>query len=60
MPRVGLEPTIPVFERAKTVHVLDCVAAVKGKAVEIIAKFFVFLHFSSFLLLAASSEQSTY
>jgi hypothetical protein len=23
MPRVGFEPTIPVFERAKTVHVLD-------------------------------------
>jgi hypothetical protein len=23
MPRVGLEPTIPVFEREKTVHVLD-------------------------------------
>jgi hypothetical protein len=26
MPRVGLEPTIPVFERAKTVHALDLVA----------------------------------
>jgi hypothetical protein len=23
MPRVGFEPTIPVFERAKTVHILD-------------------------------------
>jgi hypothetical protein len=23
MPRVGFEPTIPVFEQAKTVHVLD-------------------------------------
>jgi hypothetical protein len=23
MPRVGFEPTIPVFERAKTVHALD-------------------------------------
>jgi hypothetical protein len=23
MPRVGFEPTIPVFERAKTVHDLD-------------------------------------
>jgi hypothetical protein len=23
MPRVGVEPTIPIFERAKTVHALD-------------------------------------
>jgi hypothetical protein len=28
MPRVGFEPTIPVFERANTVHALDCAAAV--------------------------------
>jgi hypothetical protein len=27
MHRVAFEPTIPVFERAKTVHVLDCRAA---------------------------------
>jgi hypothetical protein len=30
MPRVGLEPTIPVFERAKTVHTLDRAATVMG------------------------------
>jgi hypothetical protein len=30
MPRVGFETTIPVFERAKTVHALDSVAAVIG------------------------------
>jgi hypothetical protein len=30
MPRVGFEPTIPVFERAKTVHALDRVATVIG------------------------------
>jgi hypothetical protein len=30
MPRVGFEPTIPVFERAKTVHALDRAAAVIG------------------------------
>jgi hypothetical protein len=30
MPRVGLEPTIPVFERAKTVHALDRGATVIG------------------------------
>jgi hypothetical protein len=28
MPRVGFEPTIPVFERAKTVHALDGAATV--------------------------------
>jgi hypothetical protein len=28
MPRVGLEPTIPVFERAKAVHALDLAANV--------------------------------
>jgi hypothetical protein len=30
MPQVGFEPTIPVFERAKTVHVLDRAATVIG------------------------------
>jgi hypothetical protein len=30
MPRVGLEPTIPVFEPAKTVHALDRAATVIG------------------------------
>jgi hypothetical protein len=28
MPEVGFEPTISVFERAKTVHALDCAATV--------------------------------
>jgi hypothetical protein len=31
MPRVGFEPTIPTFERAKTLHSLDCKATVIGK-----------------------------
>jgi hypothetical protein len=31
MPSVGLEPTIPAFERAKTVHALDRTATVIGK-----------------------------
>jgi hypothetical protein len=31
MPRMGFEPTIPVFERAKTVHVLDRAATVIDK-----------------------------
>jgi hypothetical protein len=30
IPRVGFEPTIPVFERAKTVHALDRAATVIG------------------------------
>jgi hypothetical protein len=36
MPRVGLELTILVFERAKTVRVLDCAATVSswGKEIE--------------------------
>jgi hypothetical protein len=33
MSRVRFEPTIPVFERAKTVHALDRAATVIGKAV---------------------------
>jgi hypothetical protein len=30
MPRLGFEPTIPVFELAKTVHALDRAATVIG------------------------------
>jgi hypothetical protein len=30
MPLVGFKPTIPVFERAKTVHALDRTATVTG------------------------------
>jgi hypothetical protein len=30
MPKVGFKPTIPVFERAKTVHALDHPATVIG------------------------------
>jgi hypothetical protein len=32
MPQVGFQPTIPVFERAKTVHALDRAATVIGSA----------------------------
>jgi hypothetical protein len=38
MPRVGFQPTIPLFEQAKTVHALDCVATlidIKGKAIPV-------------------------
>jgi hypothetical protein len=30
MPWVGFEPTIPAFERAKTIHALDRAATVTG------------------------------
>jgi hypothetical protein len=30
MPQVGFEPTMPVFERTKTVHALDRAASVIG------------------------------
>jgi hypothetical protein len=30
MPRMGFEPTIPMYERAKTVHALDRTATVIG------------------------------
>jgi hypothetical protein len=33
MPWAEIEPTIPAFERAKTVHTLDCAAAVIGTLV---------------------------
>jgi hypothetical protein len=36
---MGLEPTIPVFERAKTFHALDCTATVVGTAVLVLGKF---------------------
>jgi hypothetical protein len=39
MPLVGFEPTIPVFERAKTVHTLDCAATVIGFPLNSISKF---------------------
>jgi hypothetical protein len=34
MPRVGFESTIPVFERAKTVHALDGAATLIGSPVD--------------------------
>jgi hypothetical protein len=34
MPRVGFEPTVTVFERAKTFHVLDRVATATGQPLQ--------------------------
>jgi hypothetical protein len=36
MPFVGLEPTIPASERAKTVHALDLAATVTGKILQLL------------------------
>jgi hypothetical protein len=33
IPRVGFEPTTPVFERAKTVHALDRATTVIGRLI---------------------------
>jgi hypothetical protein len=38
MPRVGFEPTIPVFERAKTFLASDCAAAVFGSLITEVIK----------------------
>jgi hypothetical protein len=38
MPRVGFEPAIPVFERAKTVPALDRAAIVIGLATDSVVK----------------------
>jgi hypothetical protein len=38
MPLVGFEPTTPVFERAKTVHVLDPAATLAGAHLIIVTK----------------------
>jgi hypothetical protein len=35
---VGFEPTIPVFQRAKTVHALDRAATVIGRVVRILSQ----------------------
>jgi hypothetical protein len=35
MPEVGFEPTIPVFEQAKTVHALDRAVTVIGSTTAI-------------------------
>jgi hypothetical protein len=42
MPRVGFEPTIPVLEQEKTVHVLDRAATVIKKFVVKEIKFTLF------------------
>jgi hypothetical protein len=42
MPQVGFEPTIPVFEWAKRVRTLDCVATVLGLVKSLVAQNLVY------------------
>jgi hypothetical protein len=46
MPQVGFEPTITVFERAKTFHSLDSAVTVIGKSkyVSYIKYFYLFIY----------------
>jgi hypothetical protein len=46
MPQVGFEPTIPVFVRAKTVHVLERAATVTGISICTVTQF----HASEYLI----------
>jgi hypothetical protein len=41
---MGFEPTIPAFERAKTVHALDGAATVIGKHKPIIIKKIIYFY----------------
>jgi hypothetical protein len=47
MPRVGFEPTIPVFERGKTVHAPDRAATRIGQEFDI-AKLIAETHYSNY------------
>jgi hypothetical protein len=51
MPQVGFEPTIPVFERAKTVHPLDRAATVIGGSLHLVNVNFQF-HFISLICMS--------
>jgi hypothetical protein len=42
MPQMGFEPTIPVFERAKTVHDLDRTATVIGSLISLLLENYLF------------------
>jgi hypothetical protein len=45
IPQMGFEPTIVVFEWAKTVHALDCPATVIGSVAPTSKKMYVLLGF---------------
>jgi hypothetical protein len=39
MSLVGFEPTIPVFERVKTAHALDCATTVIGRMLKMLTNY---------------------
>jgi hypothetical protein len=41
MSRVGLEPTVPIFELPKTVCALDCAVTVNGAVLHVAIKYSV-------------------
>jgi hypothetical protein len=43
MPRVGFEPTIPAFEKAKTVRAVDREASVIGRSI-IAIYIYIYIH----------------
>jgi hypothetical protein len=58
MPQVEFEPTIPLFERAKTVHILDRAANVIGSFPSISANLLLDLIFGSEVGATCFSETS--
>jgi hypothetical protein len=46
MPRVGIEPTIPAFERAKTVHASDRAATVIGGSSYSLCKYLIIKNYT--------------
>jgi beta-lactamase regulating signal transducer with metallopeptidase domain len=58
MPQMGFEPTIPVFERTKTVHALDCTATVIGILKYTILKFYQITSHQYVNLISLKDKQS--
>jgi hypothetical protein len=58
MPPVGFEPTIPAFERAKTVQDLDRIATVIGVVYTHVSQFSAFwiIHDVVFVLIITKKE----
>jgi hypothetical protein len=54
MPQVGFELTIPVFERVKTVHALDCAATVISLYNELLNRIYLLLYYTTGVDIAQS------
>jgi hypothetical protein len=59
MPRVGFEPTIPVFDRAKTVHALHSAVIVIGYIIKYHGKFVYLLGQQSKIVWPFKSPRNT-